>query len=444
MKKYYYLFIYFVFFTIISCNTMIAQVKWRLLDSITYATPLKGISCYDSLNCVAVGNEGDYFPIAKLTSDGGKTWTRIFKDTSIFDSNNNVIWQHRRALDVAYPDSNLIFILCDYGVYWYSTNKGITWEKPGDWKSGELLENYCSFYNSKIGGTIIGYVWITYDGCKTFNQLTLPDSIYSVIDLSVPDSTSIILLCSVKDSVSHYIVSRSTNKGKTWTLNPFLPKKITRIKFYDSLNGYGYGGERVTSQTDSKIILKTTDGGYSWKVLLDSVIGNKKGRLYQLSFDKERKNGIAIGYYNTLIRTSDGGESWWLDNSFYDEAYTWPSDAEQISSKRIFVTSSSKGDIWEFNEDGFTAVNEILFEDNLLLYPNPARDFLEITHPPSKKRGSGGVSMVIYDVLGVEQFTLTPALSLKGEGVRIDISGLSPGVYFVRVGDVVRKFVRLQ
>ena len=86
-----------------------------------------------------------------------------------------------------------------------------------------------------------------------------------------------------------------------------------------------------------------------------------------------------------------------------------------------------------------------------LIFPNPADDFIEINVPrwrgqgvdlPPLERGSGGMSIRIYDVLGVEQFTLTPTLSLKGEGVRIDVSLLAPGVYFVRVGDMVRKFVK--
>ncbi len=36
---------------------------------------------------------------------------------------------------------------------------------------------------------------------------------------------------------------------------------------------------------------------------------------------------------------------------------------------------------------------------------------------------------------------LTPALS-KGEGVRVDVSGLAPGVYFVRIGSEVWMFVK--
>jgi hypothetical protein len=73
------------------------------------------------------------------------------------------------------------------------------------------------------------------------------------------------------------------------------------------------------------------------------------------------------------------------------------------------------------------------------LSPNPATDYIEISIPV----GEGGVR--IFDLLGMEITTpnLTPTLS-EGEGVvRLDVSGLSPGVYFVRVGNSVRKFVKI-
>jgi hypothetical protein len=48
----------------------------------------------------------------------------------------------------------------------------------------------------------------------------------------------------------------------------------------------------------------------------------------------------------------------------------------------------------------------------------------------------------IYDVFG-QNVTPTPALPASGEGVRIDVSGLASGMYFVRIGDKVSKFVKL-
>ena len=83
------------------------------------------------------------------------------------------------------------------------------------------------------------------------------------------------------------------------------------------------------------------------------------------------------------------------------------------------------------------------------LSPNPASDYIEISYPPSKKRGSGGVSMVIYDVLGIEVLKSMDSRFRENDShfpegnVRIDVSALSPGFYFIRVGDVVRKFVKL-
>ena len=101
---------------------------------------------------------------------------------------------------------------------------------------------------------------------------------------------------------------------------------------------------------------------------------------------------------------------------------------------------------------------------NIIISPNPATDYIEINssslreqnnlyspslrgqttiHSPSL-RGSGGV-IKIYNTLG-ECVLTTPSLrdtpSEKGN-VRIDISQLTPGVYFVRIGDWVGRFVKM-
>jgi hypothetical protein len=90
-------------------------------------------------------------------------------------------------------------------------------------------------------------------------------------------------------------------------------------------------------------------------------------------------------------------------------------------------------------------------EDNLIrnksvsVYPNPAQDYIELSYPPLE-RGSVGVAQFrIYNILGIE-FT-TPSLRdtppcQGGEIIRLDISQLAPGVYFVRVGDKVQKFIK--
>ena len=90
-----------------------------------------------------------------------------------------------------------------------------------------------------------------------------------------------------------------------------------------------------------------------------------------------------------------------------------------------------------------------LYKSEIIVQPNPATEYININLSsinPTLKRGvEGEVFIEIYDVMGMKiqstPFNLTPTLS-EGEGARIDISNLTPGVYFVKIGDRVEKFVK--
>ena len=80
--------------------------------------------------------------------------------------------------------------------------------------------------------------------------------------------------------------------------------------------------------------------------------------------------------------------------------------------------------------------------------PSPATDFIEIdlTRWAPLVKWSPSVEISIYNVLG--EIQTTPSLRdtppwKGGEKVKIDVSGLAPGVYFVRIGDKVSKFLKL-
>jgi uncharacterized repeat protein (TIGR03803 family) len=83
--------------------------------------------------------------------------------------------------------------------------------------------------------------------------------------------------------------------------------------------------------------------------------------------------------------------------------------------------------------------------DEIGISPNPASDYIEISFPPLPLGEGWGEGVRIFDLLGMEITTpnLTPTLS-EGDGVvRLDVSLLSPGVYFVQVGDKMYKFVKM-
>jgi len=86
--------------------------------------------------------------------------------------------------------------------------------------------------------------------------------------------------------------------------------------------------------------------------------------------------------------------------------------------------------------------------DNFSLSPNPAIDYLEISYSPSINRMVNHTvdyqDVVIYNVFGTKiPPRLTSSATPQEGNLRIDVSSLSPGIYFVKVGEKVGKFIKI-
>jgi hypothetical protein len=89
-----------------------------------------------------------------------------------------------------------------------------------------------------------------------------------------------------------------------------------------------------------------------------------------------------------------------------------------------------------------TGVSKISGEKDFSISPNPARDYIEISSlSPTLKRGVDEVSDIqIFDMLGI---AVSPTSGRIKEGGKIGISNLSPGIYFIKIGNRVEKFVKI-
>jgi hypothetical protein len=72
--------------------------------------------------------------------------------------------------------------------------------------------------------------------------------------------------------------------------------------------------------------------------------------------------------------------------------------------------------------------------------PNPATDYIEIAITDDRTLKD---AVKVYDVLGVCVATHPLAPPREGVAIRRDVSGLAAGVYFVRVGGKMYKFVKM-
>ncbi|MBX3163830.1 MAG: T9SS type A sorting domain-containing protein [Bacteroidetes bacterium] len=72
------------------------------------------------------------------------------------------------------------------------------------------------------------------------------------------------------------------------------------------------------------------------------------------------------------------------------------------------------------------------------VYPNPASQMLNVESPPSLKGGT--VEIYVYDVLG--NVILNEKLNIENNVAQINVSALKSGMYFLKIGNATRKFVK--
>jgi hypothetical protein len=91
----------------------------------------------------------------------------------------------------------------------------------------------------------------------------------------------------------------------------------------------------------------------------------------------------------------------------------------------------------------------VLNESQISISPNPASDYIEISiKSHSVNKGLQplvhGDEFGIYDVLGNMVVSSVPSQTLQWDisTLKIDVSALPHGVYFVKIGALVKKFVK--
>ena len=88
-----------------------------------------------------------------------------------------------------------------------------------------------------------------------------------------------------------------------------------------------------------------------------------------------------------------------------------------------------------------TDVRDFRRNEQLSVYPNPADDFIEVLLTSDIIEGtkSHKIMIDVYDLLG----RCVLSRSAESSRIRIDVSDLMPGVYFVRTGGETTKFIKL-
>ncbi len=329
------------------------------------------------------------------SDDYGNTWKNI----------NNGLSKDYRFEGGVYgftfsKEGNVYAITDIYGVI-KSTNKGENWTKLGltnDIWFGQFNRGTIDCNNNNLFIISCTSSISTYDEKKDTFRLVLSDTLHNpwgpdVFDISI-NSKDWIFASTYYDSTIF-----STDNGNSW-------------------QGFIYEGECFSS-----FLIKT----------------DAQDNIYVVKFYPTEPRTYRF------LKSIDNGLTWINMN------YNIP---DSIDLRNMLI--SSKGYIFLASANSFKYEGKIYrssapvvnVEENnpmsdLTVSPNPATDYIEIS-VGAQLAVSDQSEVKIYDVYG--QTMSTPVCSADtpaSGGQRIDVSGLAPGMYFVRIGDRVSKFIKM-
>ncbi|MDP4175811.1 MAG: T9SS type A sorting domain-containing protein, partial [Bacteroidota bacterium] len=155
-----------------------------------------------------------------------------------------------------------------------------------------------------------------------------------------------------------------------------------------------------------------------------------KDYLYDVSFT-DKNNATAVGLGGTILRTTDGGSNWFIQNNIKPEKLKGVCFTDNYNGT---IVSSSGSIIRTFNggyvkvESDFKSPIDFSLVQN---YPNPFNPITTISYSIPKE---SYVVLKVYDLLGREMSTLVNKGQSAGEyKVNFDGSSLPSGIYIYTI-----------
>ncbi len=376
-----------------------------------------------------------------------------------YDDNNNLVYYLYRVWFGKWYDQRKIY-------HYYNDNNIITKSVIFSYSIDENIEDF-EYVKIENLYSPTGKPLTSISVIKTKNAVLN----YKKSEYKYDDNDNLILSIYSKSIENEWKIQSQTENAYDINNNiitSVYKKNIDGVLTLVSKNSYAYDSHNNlimdmysrwenNSWHDNSLITYSYDNNNNMLVKISQMWSeNKWKNLNRLTYEYNNNNNMTKAY--SEIWYDDGmNEKKWVPMDIGFKINIHNEILAKFNEKRGIPANFSinvNGYVVNLQYQDITSNEELILLDNhLSLSPNPATDYIEIATEgvilngtqwsEESIEGHRSKSIQIYDFLGNVVLTFTPALSLKGERVRIDVSGLAKGVYFVRIGGKIYKFVKL-
>ena len=237
----------------------------------------------DSLHGVAVGGKAWERGFILSTADGGQSWQT---DTVL-----------SRKMECVMFDREGQGYVCGQDFSLYRPTGSSKWE---NFRVNYQWNRACWFPDSHHGAMVTGGAYrageIFSFGPDAFWKLdTLHQTLNVLADVCFSDSSTI-------HAVGLGWVLRSDDAGRSWERLDLTGDFFCSVFFPDPLSGYICGS--------SGTILKTTDGGQSWREIRKGGSTGKRNQPFRALWFVDADTGFVVGDSGLFWKTENGGADW--------------------------------------------------------------------------------------------------------------------------------------
>lgn len=444
--------IFFLSFSSLICG------QWTQIADVT--TGENEMSYYDnsyivginSTNIIVVGNRSSTRPWIFRSKDSSNLFEQIFLDYLKTNDKGKVIHTPSRMINFKLMDSLHSIAMCENFNYWRTEDGGKNWINGRIANGGnnylrvDAYKNRLAIANNLGNGVNIIYTsfdfgknWDSVNAIVNYNFNLKVGNLF-LDKLKVINATTMvadgIYLVDIYHKDNVYFHTISTDFGKNWEITEYKNRN-SHFNYIGLSNNriYAVGSVQVEPySSDYRDLFKlSTDGGYSWTTIKDTV-ARPTTPLGGVEFIDE-KRGIAFSRdFAKLYRTSDGGMTWYRD--FGPEEFQYPPhDYDYLPNGEILAVAST-GKVYRWSDPSLSIEDP---EDNQVkgkvfkIFPNPVpqNQSLNIVFNPTFM---GNATVSIVDMRGKALTTFGAYWSKFEEYLTFQPDNdLPTGTYFIQI-----------